>query len=499
MIENITDVISTLTKAVNGKVEITADQVELVQKGTKFIFPDGVEPDEVVKAAIDWAKSMEEIISFKEPIPAAVPTEAAIVLSNVLREKYPMLTMRGDMSFFGYQPPEVISITIADDESYDIFLGNIVLPGFSNNESLRIYIMNTGVVLECDVKRKREQEIKALIAEAQRTVPKSSIFRGKAIRFNDVSWYENGDFDLIRDTPKVFDLSSVNEEYLVLNPPEKSSLNARIFGRITMSEEYAKLGRKQGGTWLFSGPYGTGKSYSISVAMKQAIERGWTVIQFDKASQFNSAVKIALRMQETNAGILMVIEDVELAMPADKKDEIMVELSNLLDGTDKKFGKTVLIMTTNNVENIHPLFLRRTEIIHFDMPNTESRIRLMKQFASGWEGKGIDYSTVADAMVVDFGDDNPVIYPPVFIERICDSAIEQAIATQSKHITTEMLLNAVAAARTHVISIYRPEGKMQTTIDELIGEQVVNVLDDKGYLEEIPNKISRIHHRVVGS
>lgn len=485
----ITELVNIIKKAssngTNGALQpvesmtYTSKDVIIVEEGNVFKFPEGTPPDEVAKAAVQWAKQMEEIVSFKEIINAAVPTEAAIVLSNILREKYPMLTMKGDFGMFtGYEPPEVVSITIAPGESHDIMLGNLLLPGFSDGEALRIGITSKGVVIECNVRRKREAATKELIAEVQSRVTSSTIFNGKALRFGDISWVNSRRFDLVGDTPTVFDLSGVNEEWLVLNEAEKSAVNARIIGRITMSERYRELGRKQGGVWLFSGQYGTGKSYAISVAMKKAIESGWTVIQFDKASQFNQAIEIALKMQKTNnQGILMVIEDVELVMPSDRKDEAMTELSNLIDGANKEFRKTMLIMTTNEVSSIHPLFKRRCEIIPFDAPGHDARVTLIRQFLARWDmgDGGIDYNAVSEALVIPNNGD-PVIFTPFFVELICDVAIEQAIVNNSNNITTEMLLNAITVATPQVLSVYRPDGSAPPTASQLIAKETVDHL-----------------------
>lgn len=496
-----TGIMETLVQTIGmiaNQPPLTADDIILKPEGTVFKFPENADPDDVAKAAIKYAESMNKIISFKEPIHAAIPTEAAIVLTNTIKEKYPMLTMKGDMSFFGYKPPEVVSITISPGETHDIFLGNLILPGFSDNEVVRVYIGNTGVLLECTVRRKREAEVKALIAEAQEVVRTSSIFRQKAVQFSDVEWYDSGNYDIVRDTPVVFNLDKVDPDRLILNEPEEMAFNARVMGRIINNEGYAKLGRKRGGTWLFSGPYGTGKSYSISVAMKEAVARGWTVIQFDKASQFNSAVKIALAMQEGNkTGILMVIEDVELALPADKKDEFMTELSNLLDGTNKAFGQTMLIMTTNNVENIHPLFLRRTEIIHFDMPNRETRIKLIKQYTDGWCDKKVNFERVADEMILDYGDGEPVDFPPVFIERVCDVAIEQAIFSNVNTVSEESLLNAIAVAKSQVGLIYKPKGRATLSIEDKIARAVYQLIDEDEEYNGMLDMVADIHESVA--
>ncbi len=459
-----------------------AKDVVFEQSGTKYIFPDGVPPSELLKATKSYVKGQESIVAFNESIRAAIPTDAAIVFTEMVNQMYPMLTMEGDFSMFGYTPPQVISVNIGGDETYDLYLGNLVLPGFESDESLRIHMKHDGIWLACQVRKHREKEIKALIKRARDTVSTSTIFRGKVLRFPDVSWYERKEFDVATDTPLVVDIKTIDPESLILNPPEWAAVGSLIFGRINMNDEFAQEGLERGDKFVLAGPYGTGKSMSISVAMLYAIQQGWTVIQFDKASQLNQAMEIAKQMQSNNTtGVLMIVEDVELALPIDKKDEDMTELSGQIDGANKDFLNTVLLMTTNEVAKIHPLFLRRCRLINFEMPEEEARIALIKRYLGKWNNSKVDYKVVSDAFVFpnpsDEGD--MIIFSPEFIRQTCSSAIAQAIVfNKKKQVTTEMLIHSAQSIVQQVLSVYRPDHSRKVTIESLVSEAVEDALDD---------------------
>lgn len=468
---------------------ISAEEIVFEQGGDKFIFPEKAEPRDVVRAAQRWAKSQESIVGFNESIRSAIPTDAAIVFTQMVNEMYPMLTMEGDFSMFGYTPPQVVSVTVGENETYDLYLGNLVLPGFKSDESLRVHMKHDGIWLSCEVRRHREKEIKDLIARARRTVSTSTIFQGKVLRFPDVSWYEREEFNVATDTPVIVNVNRINPSDLILNPPEQAAIGADVFGRINLNDEFANEGLERGDKFVFAGPYGTGKSMSIAVAMHYAINQGWTVIQFDKASQLTQAMEIAKQMQSNNTkGVLMIVEDVELALPVDKKDEEMTELSGQIDGANKDFQNTVLLMTTNEVQQIHPLFLRRCTVINFEMPQEEARIALIKNYLGKWNSKNIDYSTVANAMTVKnpADADDLVIFSPEFIRQSCQSAIAQAIVhNNKKEVSTEMLVHSAEAKSHQVLSVYRPDYTKKVTIADLVSDAVTNALTDNDVVETV--------------
>jgi len=94
-------------------------------------------------------------------------------------------------------------------------------------------------------------------------------------------------------------------------------------------------------------------------------------------------------------------------------------VNNLLQMIDNYSGESIIICATNHQHLLDPALWRRfDEVILFDLPNKENRIKLIKRNLRQIRTEKMDYSSFADSM-------NDMT--PADIETICINAIKKVI------------------------------------------------------------------------
>lgn len=256
LVAQLKEILGTDMKDVTGEVEI-------VRQGDKIILP----PNMSYAEGREWLKRQEEAEETKVNIHGDIigyPLDGINALYLAFKEIFGFTDLRGNMSFFGEQPPVMVKIATGfrSDDFVQVpyckmlpppWEGGYLQPSVTSNDRLHI----SGVV-----KRKFEGQVKRLISRAQEIVREKSIYKGKAISI-DLSYLdkmEDGDeFNPEKYAPEFMDLTGVSTNNLIFSDEIRFQLETNIFVRLTQTEacRLNNMPLKHGA--LLAGPYGTGK------------------------------------------------------------------------------------------------------------------------------------------------------------------------------------------------------------------------------------------------
>lgn len=169
-----------------------------------------------------------------------------------------------------------------------------------------------------------------------------------------------------------FERISVRTENLIRFPDTKSNRVVeevqKFWDRESVFREY-NITYKRG--IILHGPPGSGKSSTIQLIMKDVVERGGVVLQFQEPYVFIDGYR-KLKQIQPDAPIVVIMEDLDALLDMHNETEIL----NLLDGSNE-VDKTLFLATTNYPDLLQPRIMNRPS--RFDkrfkigFPSPESR------------------------------------------------------------------------------------------------------------------------------
>jgi transitional endoplasmic reticulum ATPase len=125
---------------------------------------------------------------------------------------------------------------------------------------------------------------------------------------------------------------------------------------------------------LLAGPYGTGKTLTALATASAAVQHGWTFWYAPDGRDFCSAIELARQYEPA----VVFVEDID-RITAGERDRALDQVLNVLDGLDSKQSEILVVVTTNDLDAIHPAMLRPGRIdsvIELGMPDAVAAGRL---------------------------------------------------------------------------------------------------------------------------
>lgn len=344
----------TMMKALKTAMEKnTAKDVEVVQEGKQIIIPEGMSFREAKLWMERKEKEDETVFAVRELI-HGYPFDAAYAFNKAMANLYGWNNSVPSPGFFGTKnPPMMIGIETGLGETVQIPWGRFQLPNVEG--FLHTYIdCVDGLLclhLSGEVKQKNKAEVAALVAETRRVLTAESIYKGKAIRIN-FPHQDPEDFD-INDAPRFLDLSKVNRDELIFPQDTYSLVDSSLFTPVLHTDacRKARVPLKRG--VLLEGPFGVGKTLTAYTVAQMCVENGWTFIYLDDLSDLPTAVRFAKNYEPA----LIFAEDIDRVID-ERRNDAANEILNTIDGIDSKNRELIVVLTTNNVEKIHPAMLR---------------------------------------------------------------------------------------------------------------------------------------------
>lgn len=370
----------TLNAAAEDKKTIVA---EVERAGEKILIPEEVSLSDAIETLIRKQNEEEQAVGFSHEFDAFV-WEGAYALANALDARFGWFRgMTTPGSFFSpATPPALKSIKTGPDSIVKVPWGRFSLPGIPDGDGFlqtTYHQAQNGMVcftLAAQLKRKHSKLWDALCEEINKQLKINSLYRGKGI---SIAFHDDDGDEIEFPEPTFPRISKLDPSMIVFNRDIEAQIKANLYTPIERTADVRAAGIPLKRGVLLAGPYGTGKTLVATQTANLAVENGWTFLFCQSAQDFTSCVRFAQQYQPA----VVFCEDIDRITDGDR-DEAMDEILNTIDGVDSKNSEIVLVLTTNEVENIHQGMLRPGRldaVIAVTRPDAEAVQRLIRQYA----------------------------------------------------------------------------------------------------------------------
>jgi transitional endoplasmic reticulum ATPase len=282
------------------------------------------------------------------------PWDGAHALMRVLEQKYGWAQSIPTPGFWADDPPMMMAVATGTNTKTNVAWGRMALPGIKGYVHTGFEKEGGRIVFQliAEVQRKYESEIQAIFELVKEELDQRSLYRGKAIsmRFTD----EDGDA-LPIPTLSFVDVRGVDRNTAIYNENIHRALDISLYTPIERAMDCLAndIPLKRG--ILLGGTYGTGKTLTMTVAASLAARHGLTYVHVQRATELAEGIRFARQYQSPAA--VVACEDIDRTTDGERTVE-MDELLNTIDGIDAKNANVMVLLTTNQIENINAAMLR---------------------------------------------------------------------------------------------------------------------------------------------
>lgn len=449
----------------------------------------------------DWLLRLEqadeEVIAVHEEIDAH-PWDGAVALMKAMQRTYGWASPAPTPGFFGPEPPAMVAIETAVDETATIFWGSFRLPGLSDTLLTCQADQKSGnprFIIGGQTKRKYVEAIHELAEVVRQIVRSESIYRGKAIRLivND-----EGQINF-QAPPKFVDLRRVNPAELVFSNDLQRQVDTNLWTPIEHTEicRLHNVPLKRG--VLLEGEYGTGKSLCSMVTAVKCEANKWTFVTVPHAKALKSALQFAQRYQPC----VVFVEDIDRQLSGERTHQ-MDDTLNVVDGIISKNAEVMVVLTSNNVEAINRAMLRPGRldaILHIAAPDAGAVQKLLRIYGRD----RIKQDTTLEKAGVALAGQIPAVIREA-VERSKLYAISQRPGTDW-HLTDEDIEAAAKGMEYHLklLKGKDPEAKshgdkIAESLAAVLSEHLANGHDNPAakLLKKLSKETEELHKHVVG-
>lgn len=407
-----------------------ANTESVIYEGARIVLPEVMEGNlgEAIKFLTSVKKNEEEPHQFSRQFPYR-PWDGAAAFSRAMERVFGTSGVgKATFSFFGKQPPQLISIPVGLNRQTQVPWGEVSFSqldatfelGVSHSEE-----HGSIFILSVVAPRKHRRRIEGFMDVVADELAQRSIYRGQMVN--------------AADHPGFLNPYSVREDQVVYSEDVMTQLRANLWTVIEHAGWYRDIGKSLKRAVLLEGPYGSGKSLAGVLTAQRAVQNGWTFILVRAGEDPYAALKTA----RLYAPAVVWVEDIDVLV-ANKPREEVTKLLDALDSVSNKGAEVVAGYTTNFAGVIDRAVLRPGRldaVIHIgnlDVAGIERLIRASIPLQLLGE---IDYSQTGDAF------DG---FLPAFVVEAAERAIRYAVARTDGHpdiITTEDLVNAAEGLR----------------------------------------------------
>lgn len=455
--------------------------------GKKIVLP--IDPEKMgYKAARDTLSRIEEqenqTFSVMEQVQGA-PWDAVAAVYRAIQDIYGVVLSVSTWTFFGEKRPQLLSIKTGPgpDDQVQVPFGQMELPGIT--KPIQIGMNDAGAVIAGTVRRADRERLVEIRNRAQDLLRTDSLYRGKAIRF---SVDDDGNLSLDRQ-PEFIELSGVSEADMIHTRETEALIQTNIFAPLKHTDACRRnrIPLKRG--ILLEGRYGTGKSLTARVTAKVATDNGWTFIMLDRAQGLRAAIEFAKNYQPC----VIFAEDIDRC--ADREDEGVNDLVNMLDGVISKQMEMMTVLTTNFIDKIDTALLRPGRfdaVISIQPPDPEAVVRLIHQYGRDLIEKDADLIRVGDVIAGQI---------PATIREVVERAkLAMLVEGRSQISGDDLYVSAIGMKRHIDLLAPKPADK---SAEQRLGEALRDVLGVQGSSEsaavvDLANDVKRARNQISG-
>jgi transitional endoplasmic reticulum ATPase len=435
---------------------------EITRAGEAITIPTGVTIAEAIEVLAAKQKEEEQVVALSEEFDAFI-WDGCFALANALDKKfgwYRQMSTPG--SFFSpNQSPQLRSVKAGPDETVQVPWGRFLIPGIPVGDGYMstAYFQNpTGMIcfrLAAEIRRKHSDLFKELCKEINLQLKTASLYKAKAITIQ----FHDEDGEKIEFPEPVFPkIAAVDPSQLIFSREIEASLNANLYTPLTKTALVREAGIPLKRGVLLAGPYGTGKTLIATVTAGLATKNGWTFLFCQSAADFPDCVRFASKYQPA----VVFCEDIDRVTDGDR-DEQMDEILNVIDGVDSKSSEIMLVLTTNEVENIHQGMLRPGRldaVVAVERPDAEAVERLIRYYAGTLLEKEEDLAEAGELLAG---------ATPAVIREVVERAKLTALAQNESLRLTENALKVAAKTMRVQLDLLNREAKRDPQPMEVFG------------------------------
>jgi transitional endoplasmic reticulum ATPase len=380
------------------------------------------------------------------------PFDALVAVFRAIQDIYGVVLSSSMRTFFGEILPDMVTVNTgpAAHEKIQVPMGQINLPNVP--DPVNVGIFPGGVVIRGKVRRADRTLLVDIVNRAREFLREQSIYRGRAIR---LAVDEEGSLQTSVQ-PEFLDLTRVSESDMIHSAETALQIRTSIMAPLKNTEACRKhkIPLKRG--ILLEGKYGTGKSLTARVVAKVATDNGWTFILLNRAQGLKAAIDFARTYQPC----VIFAEDIDRA--ADREDEDVNDLVNLLDGVVTKDMEMMVVLTTNFIEKIDRALLRPgrfDSIVSIQPPDASAAMQLVRHYSRELLDPTADLAVVGETIEG---------WIPATIREVVERAKLSMLVEDRERITSEDLIAAAIGMKRHT-ELLEPKDVTVTPAEQLYG------------------------------
>lgn len=444
-------------------------KVSVVREGDKLLVPASMDLPTAVAVLIRQIDTEERIVESSTAIDS-YPLDLARALTKAVERRYNFVATKNSIGMFGMEiAPPLVGLEINPGAIEQVYWGKIPLPGFTSDEYVEagcsikdgIWVGN----INARVKGKNKPAVDELITLVRQILHEESVYKGKAFRVVFTPANPRNGFNP-DEQPRFMDLTDVGGTHdLIFSEKVMQQLQTSVFNLVEKTDLCKALGipRKRG--VLLEGPYGTGKTLTARVLAKLCEQNGWTFIYLKSVTQLPQAIQFAKIFGRT----VIFAEDVDQVFNGDARDEDVNTVLNTMDGIDTKNSEIMVVLTTNNVKDIHKAMLRPGRldaVINIAAPDAAATERLMRRYGRGLIREHEDLTEAAGLLA---GKNAAAVREAV--ERAKSAAITHLNPGDEVHLTG-LDLKIAAEGMLHHLELLREAPADTRTAMQILGDAV---------------------------
>lgn len=436
---------------IDTQIEFEGKKIKLPNDPSAMDYDDAISTIARIRDQENQTYDVHELIK-------GAPWDTLVAVYRAMQDIYGVVLAQSQRTFFGEIKPDFITVVTGPnpEDRVQVPSGQMSLPGVES--PVHVYMRPEGTIIAGTVRRRDRARLVEIANKAREIIRNQSVYKAKAIRLNVD---EDGDLEL--DTqPEFLDLSAVKETDIIHTAETEALISTNIFAPLkhTAACRANRIPLKRG--ILLEGKYGTGKSLTARVTAKVATDNGWTFIMLNRSQGLRAAIEFAREYQPC----VIFAEDIDRA--ADRDDEDVNDLVNLLDGMISKTMEMMVVLTTNFIENIDRSLLRPGRfdaVISIDAPDAETAERIIRSYAGSLLDPSADLSKVGEATAGMI---------PASIREVVERAKLSMLTEGRQEITAEDLRISAVGMRRHMALLQpAPEEK---TAAELFAEGFMGLI-----------------------
>jgi hypothetical protein len=219
-----------------------------------------------------------------------------------------------------------------------------------------------------------------------------NVYRGQVVSFGHNMFGERASLLRFHERPRM------SEADLILPAETFADVRRQVVGVARNSERLRAAGQHLKRGLLLYGPPGVGKTHTVRYLISALVDTTILELTGETLGAIREACSIARSLQPA----VIVVEDVDLiAQERDHYDgetPLLFTLLNEMDGLAED-ADVVFLLTTNRADLLEPALAARPgrvdQAVHIDLPDRESRRRLVELYRAGLQ---IDLSRLDDVL-----------------------------------------------------------------------------------------------------